>query len=186
MTRLVVLTGPIAAGKNTVASELAGLLTESGHTVVVADVDDIAAMVGPPGAGAAGLWFAAHEAHGALVGRWMRSDVDFVIAVGPIYSAEEQAALTRALPDAAAVLWVVIHAPVSVTLARARADPGRGLSRDPDFHHAAHRRFRELLPLIPADRAFDSGRLGAGRIALTIADTLGVTRPSRSGGSGRS
>src|SRR3954454_18789745 len=99
MPQLVILTGPIAAGKNTVAERLARLLTGAGRTVVVADVDDVAAMVGSPGAAYAGLWFAAHEAHGALVGQWMRSPVDVVIVVGPIYSEDEQAAFTRYLPD---------------------------------------------------------------------------------------
>ncbi|GIF63233.1 hypothetical protein Ais01nite_12680 [Asanoa ishikariensis] len=42
------------------------LVIERGRTVVLADV---AAMVGAPGAAAAGLWFAAREAHGALVGQ---------------------------------------------------------------------------------------------------------------------
>jgi hypothetical protein len=77
---------------------------------VTADVDDIAATVAAPGAAEAGLWFAAHEAHGALVGQWIRSNVDYVVAVGPFFTAEEQAALTRTLPGGAAVLWVVIHA----------------------------------------------------------------------------
>src|SRR5690242_14160277 len=99
MPELVILTGPIAAGKNTVADRLTHRLTLRGHTVVVADVDEVAAMVGPPGAGKAGLWFVAHEAHGALVGQWLRSNVDYVVAVGPFWTAEEQAALTRTLPD---------------------------------------------------------------------------------------
>jgi hypothetical protein len=174
MPLLVILTGPIAAGKNTVADRLTRRLTGRGRTVVIADVDDVAAMVGSPGAAEAGLWFAAHEAHGALVGQWMRSRVDYVVAVGPIYTAEERAAITRPLPDDAAVLWVVIDAAVSVTFARAQVDPGRGLSRDPEFHHAAHRRFRRLLPSIPADRAFDSEKLDAEQIAAAITDTLGV------------
>ncbi|WP_158632028.1 AAA family ATPase [Micromonospora sp. Llam0] len=172
MAQLIVLTGPIAAGKNTVAELLADLLTDAGRTVVVADVDEVAAMVRRPGAGAAGLWFAAHEAHGALVGQWMRSAVDYVIAVGPFHTADERAALTRMLPDSAAALWVVIDAPVEVTFARAQADPTRGLSRDPGFHHRAHNRFRQWLPMIPADRVFDSSRLGAGQIAAAIAESL--------------
>jgi hypothetical protein len=174
MPELVILTGPIAAGKNTVADKFAECLTGCGKTVVVVDVDDVAAMVARPGAAEAGLWFAAHEAHGALVGQWMRSSVEYVVAVGPIYTAEEQAALTRALPDEAALLWVVIDAPVSVTFTRAQADPQRGLSRDPEFHHAAHRRFRELLPVIPADRVFDSQEMDAEQIAAAIAVTMGV------------
>jgi hypothetical protein len=169
MADLVMLTGPIAAGKNTVAERLARRLTHGGRTVVVADLDDVAAMVGTPGAAAAGLWFAAHEAHGALVGQWMRSAVDVVIAVGPIYTDEEQAALTRTLPDTAAVRWVVIDAPVSVTFARAQANPSRGLSRDPEFHHAAYRRFRDLLPAIPVEVTFDSSASSADEIAAAIA-----------------
>lgn len=182
MPQLVILTGPIAAGKNTVADRLTEILTEQGRSVVVADVDDIAAMVGWPGAGRAGLWFAAHEAHGALVGQWMRSAVDYVVVVGPIYSEEEQAALTRTLPDGVAGLWVVIDAPVSVTLARAQADPGRVVSRDPEFHRSAHRRFRELLPLIPADRVFNSHHRTAAQIAAGIVEELGLHGRGRDSG----
>jgi shikimate kinase len=174
MSQLVILTGPIAAGKNTVADELAQHLTGRSRTVVVVDVDDVAAMVRAPGAAKAGLWFAAQEAHGALVGQWMRSNVEYVVAVGPIYTAEEQAALTHTLPDDATVLWVLIDAAASVTFARAQSDPGRGLSRDPEFHHSAHRRFRELLPTIPADIAFDSEALDAEEIVAAIVDKLGV------------
>ncbi|MCY1141579.1 adenylyl-sulfate kinase [Actinoplanes sp. Pm04-4] len=174
MPLLVVLTGPIAAGKNTVADALAKRLTDRGKTVVVADVDDVAAMVSTPGAAQAGLWFAAHEAHGALVGQWMRSGVDYVVVVGPIYTEEEQAALTCALPDDAVALWAVIDATVAVTFARAQADPSRGLSREPDFHHAAHRRFRDLLPAIPADHAFNSEEMAAEQIATAIEATIGA------------
>ncbi|MDG4830312.1 hypothetical protein O7627_13485 [Solwaraspora sp. WMMD1047] len=173
MSRLVIITGPIAAGKNTVAERLAALLAQRGRTVVIADVDDVAAMVAAPGAGAAGLWPAAHEAHGALVGQWLRSTVDHVVAVGPFHTAEERAALTRPLPDGVSRLWVVVDAPVSVTFPRARADPSRVLSRDPEFHHRAHDRFRTLLPSIPADATFNSAELTADQIAAAIADLLG-------------
>ena len=101
VAHLVMITGPIAAGKNTVAEHLAPTSASRGHSVVVADVDDVADMVRDPGAGLER--FAAHEAHGALVGQWMRSAVDVVISVGPVYSDEEQAAFTRTLPDVAAV-----------------------------------------------------------------------------------
>jgi hypothetical protein len=48
------------------------------------------------------------------------------------------------------------------------------LSRDPEFHHAAHRRLRELLPAIPAERAFDSEEMHAEQIAAAIEATIGV------------
>ncbi len=73
MAQLVVITGPIAAGKNTVALRIAEGLTALGRLAVLVDVDDVAAMVACPGAAAAGLWFAAHQAHGVLVGAWMQT-----------------------------------------------------------------------------------------------------------------
>jgi adenylylsulfate kinase-like enzyme len=82
MAQLVVITGPITAGKNTVASVIADRLSMLGRSGVLVDVDDVAAMVAAPGAAALGLWFAAHQAHGALVARWMQTAVDVVIAVG--------------------------------------------------------------------------------------------------------
>jgi hypothetical protein len=182
--RLVVITGPLAAGKNTVADRIAERLTAYGRTAVIADVDDVAAMVGPPGAAAAGLWFAAHEAHGALVGQWMRSPVDVVVAVGPFFDDRDRAALTRHLPDGTVPVWVVIDAPVSVTLPRAQADPTRGLSRDPHFHHGVHRRFRDLLPTMPVDHLLDSSEHTAEAIAdVILAAALppadGSRRPQR-------
>jgi thymidylate kinase len=172
VARLVVITGPIAAGKNTVASLIADAVAAQGRSAVLIDVDDIAAMVAAPGAAAAGLWFAAHQAHGALVGTWMQTAVDVVIAVGPIYTSREQAARLEPLPEASAVHWVVIDAPVDVTLARAQAEPGRGRSREPQFHRAAHHRFRQLLHKIPAAQTFDSERMSAEQIAAAVVDAI--------------
>jgi len=174
MAQLLVITGPIAAGKNTVALRIAEGLTALGRSAVLVDVDDLAAMVAGPGAAAAGLWFSAHQAHGALVGAWMETAVDVVIAVGPIYTPREQAALLEPLPQASAAHWVVIDAPVAVTLARAQTDPGRGLSRDAEFHDQAHRRFRRLLPQIPAAQTFDSAQMSAEQIAGAVLNAIGV------------
>ena len=137
-------------------------------------MDDVAAMVATPGAARAGLWFAAHEAHGALVAQWMRSAVDVVIAVGPFWTPEERAALLSGLTESPAVHAVVIDAPVSVTFQRATADPARGLSREEAFHTESHARFRALLPEIPADQTFDSGSRSADSIATAILDALGT------------
>lgn len=168
MPTLISITGPIAAGKNTTANALVERYVNDNRTVVVADVDDVAAMVGPPGAGAAGLWSAAHEAHGALVAQWMRSDIDAVISVGPIYYAAESAALFEQLPDRAQVLRVLIDAPLSVTWARVEADQRQGNSGRRQFHESAHARYRTLMPQIPNDLTFDSGAMSASDISNQI------------------
>lgn len=176
MPHLVILVGNIAAGKNTVADALATTLMLSGRTSVIADVDDVAAMVTPPGAASIGHWFTAHEAHGALVGQWMRSTIDHVIAVGPIHSVAEQEALTRFLPAGTSPLWVIVHAPVAVTLQRAQADPTRGRSQDPEFHHAAHARFIEELPGIPAQLSIDSSQFSSTDIAAAVERAVSAPR----------
>lgn len=173
MPRLVTVTGPIAAGKSTVAAALAERCTRAGLTVVVAEVDDVAAMVAGPGAAGSGLWFAAHEAHGALVARWLRTGVDVVVGVGPIYTPAEERALLEPLPPGTEVLRVLLDAPLPTTWDRARSDPARGLSREHAFHVAAHERFRRLLPDIPADLRFDAATTGPQEIAVAVAQALG-------------
>lgn len=59
---LITIVGPIAAGKNTVADLIAARCEETGRTVVVADVDDVAWMLRPP-ARRGELWLDAHKAH---------------------------------------------------------------------------------------------------------------------------
>jgi adenylylsulfate kinase-like enzyme len=171
---LVTITGPIAAGKNAAADDLANRFTASGQTAVIADVDDVAAMVVGSGAAAAGLWFAAHKAHGALVAQWMRSKADVIIAVGPVYTEAEQDALFGGLPTSAHVWRVLLDAPLSVTWKRVRDDPHRGLSRQREFHQQAHERFLSLRPGIPADVVFDSHKLGAAAISSALFDMIKV------------
>jgi hypothetical protein len=174
MPILVTITGPIGAGKNTVADLLAEHCVSTGRTVVIADVDDVAAMVAGPGAGAVGLWHAAHQAHGALVGQWMDSAADVVISVGPIYTKAECDALFGQLPPSAQPIRVLIDAPQTATWDRVEDDPQRGASRDRDFHESAHARYRSLLPDIPTDLAFNSGELRAEEIVVHILLAAGL------------
>lgn len=143
-------------------------LHQLGQTAVIVDVDDVADMVVAPGAGAAGLWFAAHEAHGALVAQWMRSDVNVVITVGPVYTRAEQAALYDRLPPDVRACRVLIDAPMSVTWKRVNDDGRRGASGQRDFHTRAHERFRSLVDDIPRDLTFNSDGTSAAAIATSI------------------
>ncbi|GAB3925163.1 hypothetical protein GCM10011575_05040 [Microlunatus endophyticus] len=175
MPILITITGPIAAGKNTVAELLADHVLSTGRTVVVADVDDVADMLRmPAGDGKGRLWFRAHQAHGALVGQWMRSDVDVVISIGPVYTREEQDALYTRLPEDAVVVRVLIDAPIFATWERVTADVHRGASRQREFHESAHARYRSLKDQIPADLVFDSGDLAAADIAAKIITAAGL------------
>ncbi len=174
MPILITIVGPIAAGKNTVAELVAERCVETGRTVVVADVDDVALMLRPPGRRAE-LWTAAHKAHGALVGQWMQSKVDVVVALGPIYDKDEQEALYKQIPANGNLCRVLIDAPLATTWQRVTADSSRGGSRQREFHENAHARYRSLLPGFPVDLKFDSSRSTAAEIADAICRAVGVS-----------
>jgi hypothetical protein len=173
MPILITIVGPIAAGKNTTADLIAGHCVRAGRTVVVADVDDVAYMVAPADRRAS-LWAAAHRAHGALVAEWMRSNVDVVIALGPMYDRDEQAALYGRLPAGAHPCRVLIDAPVTTTWSRVVDDDQRGGSRVRSFHLAAHARYRSLMAGIPADLTFDSSTTSATDIACAVSRAAGI------------
>jgi hypothetical protein len=74
------------------------------------------------------------------------------------------------------VHWVVLDAPVETTLARARADLTRGLSRDAAFHAERHARFRRLVADVPAVQTFDTGSTGVDVITDEVLAALGIGR----------
>ena len=143
------------------------LCAEDGQTVVIADVDDVASMVAGPGP-VGSLWLAAHKAHGPSWAQWVLTDVDLVISVGPVYTDAEQDALYGRLPADVRTVRVLIDAPLEVTWQCARSEESRGLSRDRDFHIAAHTRFRSLMHGIPADLVFDSADMTPIAIAAIV------------------
>lgn len=95
-----------------------------------------------------------------------------VVAVGPVYTIEGRAALVAHLPDAVVAEYVVIDAPVSLTLARALADPSRGRSRDPKFPQTAHARFRALLPDMPRRLLLDTSAVNEEAAAQAVETAL--------------
>jgi thymidylate kinase len=170
---LVVVIGPIGAGKSTVARLLAERLVAAGRTVATPDVDDVVMMAGGPPERFDDVWSWGRRAHGAVVGGWLRTGVDVVIAHGPAYTADETEALMADVPEGTPTVRVLLLAPYDVALARVVDDPARGLSRDPAFLRATHERFADLLPEIaPCDHTFATGEASAERIADTLAAAL--------------
>lgn len=176
VAQLVVVNGPIASGKSTTAAALAAAATALGRTAAVVDVDDVAEAVAAPGAGASGLWLSAHHAHGALVARWVRTPLDVVVAVGPFHSPAERAALLDELPAGTAAHWVLLDAPVGFTLARAQADPTRGVSKEEAFHRERHERFRRLLAEsseLRSAQVFDTSTTSTGQVVDAVLAAIG-------------
>jgi adenylylsulfate kinase-like enzyme len=89
MTDLVTILGPIGSGKSTLAELLAERVREAGLAVASVDVDDVLAMLSAPLEQFAESWERVRRVHGSLVGAWVRSGIDVVIAHGPIFTPAE-------------------------------------------------------------------------------------------------
>ena len=156
MPELLVIVGPIASGKSTVATALGDRFRRAGRAIAVIDLDDFVDTIG----GFANLgperFRQAQIVFGQLVGAWLREGFD-VIAHGPFFQAEEQAALLHAVPEGIQPRRVHLLATYEVALERVAADPYRKFSKNPEILRRAYDRVESLLATMPAsDWTFDS------------------------------
>lgn len=169
---LVVIVGPIASGKSTIAEALGRELRASGRRVAVLDLDDVVESIG----GFVGLppehFHDAQLVFGQLVGNWLERGVD-VIAHGPFVEPEENAALLHALPAGTRPVRVLLTTPFPVALERVSADPTRMLAEHPEVLESFHERFdQHLAAMPPADRTFDTSALDVRQIVEQLIDGL--------------
>jgi shikimate kinase len=166
--RLLILAGPIGAGKSTIAGLVVRRLADAGLVVAAVDLDDVTfQQLGTTDV--YDLWRRGAEATAALVREWFDLGTDVVVTHGPFFESAGYEALLGRLPSDVLVHHVQLTVPVDLALVRAEADLTRGLSRDPDFLRSTHERFEELKSKMPpADREFDT----CVRSAEAIADDL--------------
>lgn len=150
LPRLLVISGPIAAGKSTLAVEVTRRLRERGLSVALVDLDAIAEMALPT----LPDWAWAHRIHAEAVGSWLRTAIDMVVDEGTSTPGEIRQVLDH-VPEGTAVFHVVLLAEYERALARAQADPSRGLSKDPEFLRRAYDGFEAVAHLLPADLRLD-------------------------------
>lgn len=169
---LVVVVGPIASGKSTVAAALGRRFRESGRTVAVLDLDDHIETIGgfidlPPE-----RFRQAQLVFGSLVGAWLAEGVD-VIAHGPFFQRDEDDALLHAVPADVVPRRVRLGCTYEVALRRVETDPDRLLSAVPDFLKATYERIDHLIPTMPpGEWVFDSTTTDAQSITDQLADGL--------------
>ena len=148
MPTLVVIVGPIASGKSTIAAALGQRLRAEGRPTAVLDLDDLVATIGGFVGLPADRFLLAQHVFGQLVGAWLAHGVD-VIAHGPFLDPEENAALLHAIPAGVAPRRALLHTTLATALERVRNDPDRLLSRHPDLLAATYERFEQLRPAMP-------------------------------------
>ncbi len=165
--RLVVVIGPIAAGKSTLASELAGLLRGAGESVAIVGLDTVAEMALPT----LDDWTWAHDIHGQLVAAWLATPLTMVIAEGPETPAEVDLLMSH-VPSDVSVFRVLLVARYETARQRTAADPSRGISRDPDFLAAMYRRFTDELPGLSYDLQLRGEDASASALAERVVAAL--------------
>ena len=181
MTDLVTILGPIGSGKSTLAELLAERVRKAGLAVASVDVDEVLAMLSAPLEQFAESWERVRRVHGSLVGAWVRSGIDVVIAHGPIFTPAETEAFEAGLPVGTRTRRILLTAPFGVALDRVSADQTRGISRDPQFLHSTYERFDRLLPDIPpCDWSFDTSTVTAAEIVTALETLLVEAVPTTS------
>lgn len=151
---LVVIVGPQASGKSTVAAALGAAMRADGVPTAVVALDEIAAMALPT----LPSWEVAHRIFESVTGHWLSSGLACVIAEGSGSSAEV-AGLHRQAPLETAVVAVATTAPFDVALARAQADPTRGVSNQRDFLRRVYDQWPSQLAAIAPDLLIDTSTM---------------------------
>jgi adenylylsulfate kinase-like enzyme len=150
-TPLVLIAGPIAAGKSAVSRLLAMDLRRSGRQIALVELDALADMARPT----LPDWSVAHRIFASVTGQWLGAGMDAVIAES-VSDREELEAVLQTAPAGTPVLTAVVTCPFDVALERALADPTRGISRDAEFLRGVHERWAEEMPRLDADLVLDS------------------------------
>ena len=175
----MLLTGPVGAGKSTVAVVLGSQLREVGCAAAVIDLDEVYCMARQgDGFGDGDTWRLARCGAAALADSLFSNGMDAVIVEGGFFDEEECAELTKRVAATSRVILVALEVSFDRVWDRVCADPspGRVASRDALFLRQLHTDFVRALPyLSSAGMCFDGNERGPEELAGAIASAvLGV------------
>jgi shikimate kinase len=182
---VIVIAGPIASGKSTIARAVARELERRGVRVAVIDLDVVhdELTAGEPNAGDA-TWPLARRAAASLASALLEAGVVVVVAEGSFNTASARDEFAQGLDASEHPLYVTLLVSFDEALRRARRDPTRGRSRDPAFLRPYFAAVEPALATVPeADVVIDTERVPARTAALTIAGL--VSRDASDGSRGR-
>jgi predicted ABC-type ATPase len=151
---LVVIAGPQASGKSTLAGALGEELRRTGERVALVELDQIAAMALPT----LPNWATAHRIFESVTHQWLRTEVTCVIAEGP-GSHNEVLRIVDQAPATTATVTVALTAPVQIAFERAQRDLTRDVSRERDFLESVYKRWPEELGLFHSHLLLDTNEI---------------------------
>jgi adenylylsulfate kinase-like enzyme len=171
---LIVISGPIASGKSTVARELARDLEQIAVRTAVIDLDLLHDQLIADGAASDdSSWTLARRAVATLANTFLGQGVAVVIADGSFNRPRDRATLAQHLRTDARPVYVTLRVSFEEALRRAQADPTRGRSQDPLVLGPYFAAVSPVLQTVPAtDIVIDTERTAPASAAATIARLL--------------
>ena len=159
---LVVISGQIASGKSTLAKALASELRRRGTPAAAVDLDLVYEMLDPvrgPNTNQA-TWKEARRLAGRIACALLAEGTRVVLD-GEFLTSADRADLLEVLPPDVQLRFVAQRVPYDTALQRARIDPTRGVSRDPEFLRDHYEATAPAVLAAPfSDLALDTGQAG--------------------------
>jgi predicted enzyme related to lactoylglutathione lyase/chloramphenicol 3-O-phosphotransferase len=180
--RVLIITGPIASGKSTLAQALAAESRGSGSRAAVVDLDPMYAMLhdGPLMSDPL-IARLARRAAAALVDQYIVDGIQLVIVVGDFWTSGQRDEFTQRLSSGVALVFVTLGVSVEEAFRRVELDSNRRLSRIPEALRQSHADFA-ASPRITGDVIIDSSVLSVAEVAARIRSVLDT--PTSSSGAG--
>jgi predicted kinase len=159
---LVVISGQIASGKSTLAKALASELRRRGTPAAAVELDVVYEMLDPvrgPKTNQA-TWKEARRLAGRIACALLAEGTRVVLD-GEFLTSADRADLLEVLPPDVQPRFVALRVPYDTALQRARIDPTRGVSRDPEFLRDHYEATAPAVLAAPfSDLALDTGQAG--------------------------
>jgi adenylylsulfate kinase-like enzyme len=168
--KVIVITGPIASGKSTIARELARELGRAGISVVVIDLDDVHDRLARDGSETDQVtWALARREAATLANTFLAEGRAVVIAEGSFNTPRYRAEFSQYLDASVNPVYVTLRVTFAEALRRAQGDPTRGVSRDPAFLGRYFGGVGQRLPPPVTDLVIETERTSPSSAAVSIA-----------------
>lgn len=153
---LVLLAGPVGAGKSSTAVVLAAHLRAGGRPAAVIDLDVVYGMARQrEGFDDEQIWTLARRSAAALAEQFFDGGIAVTVIEGGFYTPTERNDVLDALRAEVRVIPVTLHVSFNGVLRRVQADPdpGRVASRNPTVLRWLHDQYERALPYLRANSA---------------------------------
>jgi len=173
---LIIVTGPVGAGKSTTSTALAHALRRSDVSVAVIDLDQMYGFVRQQdGYGEQTAWTRARSGAGALANALFATSMSIVIVEGEFFTAHELNALLAPIPSDIKRRFFTLRLSYDQALARVQGDPLRGASKDPVFLRSLHASFAQALPFLEqASVVIDTNTLTQDEVVARLVAALDI------------